>query len=250
MFNLKGKIAVVTGGGDGIGRSIVTRLSQEGADIILIDINDKAISETKKMIKKYGNKIISFNADVTDRTALASVAKEVSKELGDVSIIINNAGILLRGTIDDRNALKFWDRTIETNLTGAFNVSHAFLASLKKTKGVIINIASIHSFVAIKNSIAYTASKGGISQMTKALALELADFGIRVNAVAPGIIGTAMTTEYRSNEENLQHFLKRVPLSKVGKPSEISSAVLFLASDLSSYITGVTLPVDGGFTAN
>lgn len=246
MLNLKGKIAVVTGGGDGIGRSIVTRLSQEGADIILIDINDKAISETKKMVKKYGNKIISFNADVTDRTALASVAKE----LGDISIVINNAGILLRGTIDDRNALQFWDRTIETNLTGAFNVSHAFLASLKKTKGVIINIASIHSFVAIQNSIAYTASKGGLSQMTKALALELADFGIRVNAVAPGIIATAMTTEHRSNEKNLQAFLKRVPLSRVGKSSEVASAVLFLASDLSSYITGVTLPVDGGFTAN
>ncbi len=250
MFNLKGKIAVVTGGGEGIGRSIVTHLSKEGVDIALIDIHDQANAETMKMVKKYGNTVISFHADITDREALAHIAGQVAEQLGDVSMIVNNAGILLRGTIDDHNALQLWDQTIETNLTGAFNVTHAFLTSLKKTKGVIINMASIHSFIAIKNSIAYTASKGGISQMTKALALELASFNIRVNAIAPGIIATTMTTEQRSNEEHLQEFLKRVPLSKVGQPSEVANAVLFLASDLSSYITGVTLPVDGGFTAN
>lgn len=250
MFNLKGRIAVVTGSGDGIGRSIVTHLSKEGADIALIDMNDRTNTETKKMAEKYGNKVFSFQADVTDRKALVYIAEQVSEKLGDASIIINNAGIMLRGSIDDRNTLQFWDRTIATNLTGAFNVSHAFLAALKRTKGVIVNMASIHSFIAIKNSIAYTASKGGISQMTKALALELAGFGIRVNAVAPGIIATTMTTELRSNEENLQEFLKRVPLSRVGQPSEVANAVLFLASDLSSYITGVTLPVDAGFVAN
>lgn len=249
MINLEGNIAIVTGGSDGIGRSIVYHLAEAGSNIVVIDNNKQALDEVKESFK-YREKILLYNTDVTDRKAIKNVVNEVTQKLGPASILVNNAGILVRGEVKDDNALDIWDKTIQVNLTGAFNVSHAFLNSLQKTKGVIVNISSIHSFIAVKNSVAYTASKGGIAQMTKALALELASYGIRVNAVAPGIIETKMTTKLRENEANLNEFLKRVPLSRAGKPSDVAYAVLFLVSNFSSYITGVTLPVDAGYVAN
>lgn len=250
MYNLSGQVAVVTGSGNGIGRSIATKLAHAGAHIVLIDNDKEKNLETKKMVENIGSKVLTFHLDVTDRGGLQDVVQEVTEELGDISIVVNNAGILLRGKIDDENSAQKWDKTINTNLTGAFNVTYAFLESLKRTKGSIVNMASIHSIIAVNNSIAYTASKGGISQLTKALALELSCYGIRVNAVAPGIIATSMSAGLRSDEEKLQQFLARVPLRRVGNPDEVAKAVIFLASDQSSYITGVTLPVDGGYVAN
>lgn len=249
MINLEGNIAIVTGGSDGIGRSIVYHLAKAGSDIVVIDNNKQALDEMKESID-YQRKILFYYADVTDRKAIRNVVNQVTQKLGSASILVNNAGILIRGEVGNDNALDTWDKTIQVNLTGAFNVSHAFLNSLKETKGVIVNISSIHSFIAVKNSVAYTASKGGLAQMTKALALELASYGIRVNAVAPGLIETKMTTQLRRNETNLNEFLKRIPLSRAGKPSEVAYAVLFLASNFASYITGVTLPVDAGYVAN
>lgn len=216
----------------------------------MIDQNSENNKETKKLVENVQSQVSAINVDIRDRAALKDAAEQSMKQFGDAAILVNNAGVLLRGKVDDPNMTELWDTTIETNLTGTFNVTNAFLEQLKKTKGVIVNVGSIHSEVAVMNSIAYTASKGGIAQLTKALALELSEFNIRVNAVAPGIIATNMTTNLRSQEKQLQSFLKRVPLRKVGKPHDVANAVLFLSSSLSAYITGITLPVDGGYLAN
>jgi NAD(P)-dependent dehydrogenase (short-subunit alcohol dehydrogenase family) len=171
----------------------------------------------------------------------------IAEGIGAVGIVVNNAGVLLRGGISDSATDSNWDRTIAVNVNGPFNIVSAFLPQLRQTQGAIINIGSIQSFVAAPNSSAYTASKGAVLQFTKALAAELAPDGIRVNGIAPGIIATPMTESTRADQAKLEGFLRHVPMRRVGQPEELAGAAVFLASPLASYITGAMLPVDGGF---
>ena len=167
--------------------------------------------------------------------------------VGPIRILVNNAGIFLRGNITAPDGRARWDKTMAVNVQGPFNVTTAFVDQLKRTRGSIVNIASINSFTAPAGSGSYPVSKGALAQFTRALAVELAPDGVRVNALAPGIIATAMSEPTRADPKRLEAFLAHVPMKRVGEPEELVGPVVFLCSDAASYVTGAILPVDGGF---
>jgi NAD(P)-dependent dehydrogenase (short-subunit alcohol dehydrogenase family) len=249
---LENHIAVVTGAGSGIGRAIASGYAREGAQVVLLDINEKAAAEAAREIRDAGGKAESFGLDVTRREACAAVAKHIAGEVGPVSILVNNAGIARRnGMLGAAEAvIKDWEDVIAINLTGVFNVTHAFLEPLRAGKGRIVNIGSIQSFVHVRtpSSPAYTASKHGVLGFTKALAAELGKDGVRVNAIGPGFIETPLNAATRANNPELaKTFVAHTPLGRAGKPEDIVGPAIFLASDLSAYVTGSIVMVDGGY---
>jgi NAD(P)-dependent dehydrogenase (short-subunit alcohol dehydrogenase family) len=164
-------------------------------------------------------------------------------------VLVNNAGIIRRGKVTDVNTRRDWDDTLAVNLDGPYTMATAFLDQLRETKGSIVNIGSIQSFVALPNSAAFTTSKGGVRLLTKALALELGPMGIRVNAIGPGFTATPLNADARQNADYMANFTGRIPLGRIGAPEDIALPAVFLASEMARYITGVTLPVDGGYLA-
>lgn len=243
-----GTVAVVTGAAHGIGRATAERLGRAGARLALVDVDAAALAKVVQAIEGEGGVARPFETDVADAREVARLAPQVLAELGPCAILVNNAGVLMRGRFDDADAPEQWTRTLATNLQGAFQVCRAFLPALESTRGCIVNVASIHAFSAVGISAAYTASKGGLKQLTQALAVELADRGIRVNAVAPGAIRTAMTGE-RASLEGPGGFLGRVPMRRLGEADEVAAVIHFLASGMASYVTGGVIPVDGGYLA-
>jgi NAD(P)-dependent dehydrogenase (short-subunit alcohol dehydrogenase family) len=237
---LEGKLALVTGGGSGIGEGIARAMAENGAQVIITDVNAEGAARVATAIGA-GHHVL----DVSDRAACDALAKKI----GPISILVNNAGIIRRGKLESDTARTDWDATMAVNLDGPYNMVTAFLAQLKATKGSIINIGSIQSFVALPNSAAYTTSKGGVRALTKALAIELSPQGVRVNAIGPGMIATPLNADARQNPDYMANFAQRIPLGRFGEPADIAGPAVFLASDLARYITGVTLPVDGGFLA-
>jgi 3-oxoacyl-[acyl-carrier protein] reductase len=251
---LENHIAVVTGAGSGIGRAIVSGYAREGARVLLLDVNEKAASEAAKEIRDAGGKAESFALDVTRREDCIAVARQIADKVGQVSILVNNAGIARRnGMLGAAEAvIKDWEDIIATNLTGVFNVTHAFLGPLRATRGRIVNIGSIQSFVHVRtpSSPAYTAAKHGVLGFTRALATELGKDGVRVNAIGPGFIETPINEKVRaSNPELAKMFIDHTPLARAGKPEDIVGPAIFLASDLSAYVTGSIVMVDGGYRA-
>ncbi len=180
---------------------------------------------------------------------MRALAAEVGATLGDVDIVVNNAGLLVRRGIDDPEAEAIIRRVMEVNLHGAFALVQAFLPALRRQRGCVVNVASGAAFVAQAGCAGYSASKAALRMLTQTLAVDLGADGVRVNAVAPGVIDTPMTAATRADPARLAGFLRRTPAGRVGQPEEVAAAVLFLASPMSSYINGVTLPVDGGFLA-
>jgi NAD(P)-dependent dehydrogenase (short-subunit alcohol dehydrogenase family) len=251
---LQGHIAVVTGSGSGIGRAIALGYAREGAQVVLLDINAKAAAEAAHEIRNCGGKAESFLLDVTRREDCIAVAQQVADKVGQVSILVNNAGINRRNgfTADPDAVLKDWQDIMAINLNGTFNVTHAFLAPLLASTGRIVNIASIQSFVHVRtpNSPAYTTSKHGVLGFTRALAAELGKHGVRVNAIGPGLIETPLNAQVRANDPALvKIFLDHTPLGRAGQPEDIVGPAIFLASDLSSYVTGSIVMADGGYRA-
>jgi NAD(P)-dependent dehydrogenase (short-subunit alcohol dehydrogenase family) len=251
---LEGRIAVVTGGGSGIGRAIALGYAKEGANVVVLDINAGTASETAKAIMVAGGRALSLELDVTDRDRCRAIAAEVGQRVGPASILVNNAGINRRNafTADPDAVVKDWQDVIGINLTGTFNVTHAFLGQLRATKGRIVNIGSIQSFVHVRtpNSPAYTTSKHGVLGFTRALAAELGKDGVRVNAIGPGLIETPLNEKVRaSNPELVKIFLDHTPLGRAGQPEDIVGPAVFLASDLSAYVTGAIIMADGGYRA-
>jgi NAD(P)-dependent dehydrogenase (short-subunit alcohol dehydrogenase family) len=249
IFSLKGCVALVTGAGQGNGQAIAMGLAAAGAKAIVTDLDAATAERTAAAINKTGGSAISFAVDVSDRQACHDLAKEIGASEGAISILVNNAGILQRFPFEHENGDHAWDRTFAVNVNGTYNMISAFLAALKTTRGCIINLGSIQSFVANPSSSAYTASKGAILLLTKALAVELAPAGVRVNAIAPGFMETPMTEATRSSPERMQALLAHTPMRRAGKPAELVGAVVFLASPAASYVTGIMLPVDGGYLA-
>ena len=237
---LDGKLALVTGGGSGIGEGIARAMAENGARVIVADVNAEGAARVAASIGGEHHVL-----DVSDRAACDALAGKV----GPISVLVNNAGIIRRGKLEADTARADWDATMAVNLDGPYNMVTAFLEQLKATKGSVINIGSMQSFVALPNSAAYTASKGGVRALTKALAIELSPQGVRVNAIAPGMIATPLNAAARQNPDYMANFSQRIPLGRLGDPADIAGPAVFLASDLARYVTGVTLPVDGGFLA-
>jgi NAD(P)-dependent dehydrogenase (short-subunit alcohol dehydrogenase family) len=243
---LEGKLALITGAGSGIGEAIAHAMADAGARVLVADIKGDA---AQRVCDSIGHHAQAYTVDVTDRDVCDGLAAGIKEQIGPVSVLVNNAGIIRRGTVDAQNAREDWDATLAVNLDGPYNMTTAFLAQLKETKGSVINIGSIQSFVALPNSAAYTTSKGGVRALTKALAIELSPLGIRVNAIGPGMIATPLNARARENPDYMRNFQNRIPLGRIGEPADIAGPAVFLASDLARYVTGVTLPVDGGFLA-
>jgi NAD(P)-dependent dehydrogenase (short-subunit alcohol dehydrogenase family) len=248
---LEGHVAAVTGGGSGIGQGICQAYAREGARVIVLDANPDGATETVDLVTSAGGKASALTLDVTDRAACKAAAAEIAKT-GNISILVNNAGINRRNpiTADPAAVTKDWDDILSINLDGVFNVTHAFLGQLRATKGRIVNIGSIQSFVHVTwpNSAAYTTSKHGVLGFTRALAAELGKDGVRVNAIGPGLIETRINAEARAkNPDMVANIMRHTPLGRAGKPADIAGPAVFLASDLSSYVTGAIVMADGGF---
>ena len=246
---LAGKRALVTGAGQGNGRAIAIGLAAHGADVVATDIDLAAAERTATTLRGSGCHAHAFPLDVTDAAACQALAQTIAREIGEIAILINNAGIIIREGLDSPRAAENWRRVLDVNLTGVFNVTHAFLETLRKTRGAIVNLGSIASFVGVGDTLGYAPSKGGVKLLTQALARDLARDGIRVNAIAPGVIETAMTQTTRNDPSRLAGFMGRTPMGRVGQPEELVGPVVFLVSEMASYVSGVTLPVDGGFLA-
>ena len=249
---LENQIAVVTGAGSGIGRGIALGYAREGAQVVVLDINGETAAKTAADIRANGGKAQHFTLDVTDRAACRATAAKVAGEVGPVSILVNNAGINRRNafTADADAVVKDWQDIMAINLNGVFNVTHAFLDALRATKGRIVNIASIQSFMHVRtpNSPAYTSAKHGVLGFTRVLAAELGKHGVRVNAIGPGLIETPLNAQVRANNPELvKIFLDHTPLGRAGKPEDIAGPAIFLASDLSAYVTGAIVMADGGY---
>jgi NAD(P)-dependent dehydrogenase (short-subunit alcohol dehydrogenase family) len=243
---LDGRIALVTGAGSGIGEAIALAMAAAGARIVSVDIN---VGAAVRVAKAVGGDAVGLVCDVTDRPSCDALAATVRRDVGAVSVLVNNAGIIRRGQVTDPNTRRDWDDTLAVNLDGPYNMVTAFLDQMRETRGAIVNIGSIQSFVALPNSAAYTTSKGGVRMLTKALAIELSPLGIRVNAIGPGFTATPLNADARQNADYMANFTGRIPLGRIGTPEDIAQPAVFLASDMARYITGITLPVDGGYLA-
>ena len=245
---LAGQVAVVTGAGQGMGSEIALGLAQAGAAVVAADVNPETASATAEEITRAGGRAWPIVWDVADPEAAARVAAEVQALAGDVSILVNNAGIHRRGQVGAPEHLNTWHEVMSVNVDGIMYCVTAFLEQLKRTHGNIINLASIQSFTAAPNdTTAYSTSKGAVAMLTKALAVEFARYEIRVNAVAPGFIDTPQTAISRANPERLAFVLSHTPMKRIGRAAEMAGPVVFLASSLASFVNGVVLPVDGGF---
>jgi NAD(P)-dependent dehydrogenase (short-subunit alcohol dehydrogenase family) len=247
---LDGDVAVVTGAAQGNGAAIARGLAAAGAAVVLCDTNEAGAKAEATRITQQGGRAEGLALDVADRAACIAFADRAKAVFGDVSILVNNAGITRRTAPDEAAFLDHLDAQIAVNLKGTAHMVVALLPQLKATRGRVVNLGSIASFVGYRNSASYAASKGGVIQLTKALACDLAADGVRVNGVAPGVIATPMTEATRANPEAMARFMAHTPMGRVGQPDELIGPVLFLASRLSSYVTGIMLPVDGGYLAN
>jgi NAD(P)-dependent dehydrogenase (short-subunit alcohol dehydrogenase family) len=246
---LTGRLALVTGAGRGNGAAIARGLAEAGAKVIVTDIEVEAAHALAESIVKAGGEARGHALDVTDHEGCAKLAEDIALLVGPIRILVNNAGIYLRGNMLAVDGRERWARTMAVNIDGAFNVTMAFADQLRRTHGTVVNVASVNSFTAPAGSGVYPVSKGAIAQFTRVLAAELAPDGVRVNAIAPGIIATAMTETTRADPQRLEAFLDHVPMKRVGQPEELIGPVVFLCSDAASYVTGAILAVDGGFLA-
>ena len=244
-MKLKDRVAIVTGGARGIGKAIALAFSREGARLALVDVDKEQLEVVKKQIEKGKSKVIAIPCDITKSSDVKEMVDQVRKRFGRIDILVNNAGIIRRGTIETVTE-EDWDRVIEVNLKGTFNCCKAVAEIMKSQKyGKIVNVSSIAGKMGdITSAPGYGPSKAGVDALTKTLARQLAQYGINVNAVAPHAIETEMSAQW--SEERRKEIIASIPLGRLGKPEDVANAVLFLASDEASFITGEILDVNGG----
>ncbi|OGZ76868.1 MAG: hypothetical protein A3G45_00735 [Candidatus Staskawiczbacteria bacterium RIFCSPLOWO2_12_FULL_37_15] len=251
--DLSGKVAVITGARRGMGRTHALTLARAGAKVVLADISQEECEAVVQEIKKERGEAIAIKCDISSKTEVDNLIQKTVERFGKIDILVNNAGICQFNPFLEMKEEDF-KKVIDVNLKGYFLCAQATAKEMaKQKKGAIVNIASIAmgqvgaGFAGLTH---YCASKGGIVAMAEAMSLELAPLGIRVNTIAPGAIDTPMVAEVKQDMKTLEASLAKIPLGRMGKPEEISNAVLFLASDESSYMTGSVVVVDGGWTAS
>ena len=251
QFDLSGKTALITGGSSGIGEAMAEALGQAGAKIILVARRKPQLEEAReRLVAKNVNVISCISADLESLDASSVLAKEAITSAGEVDILVNGAGVNLRETFMEVSQ-ESWSRQIHLQLSAPFFLTQALAPQMKKNRwGRIINIASLQSYRAFPNSTPYGAAKGGILQLTRAIAQEWSKFGITCNAIGPGFFPTALTAPVFNNSELVKMHANRTAIGRNGEMSDIGGLAIFLASDASSYITGQTIMLDGGYTAS
>lgn len=252
MFNLTGQVAVVTGASSGLGKQMARGFAGQGANLVIMARRIERLEEFKKELEKeFKIKVLALKCDVTSTENINECAEKVEKEFGRVDILVNCAGSSKDKGVLDMNDEE-WDFTIDTDLTSVFKMTRAFAAIMKKNNyGRIINIASMYGLVGntALSTVAYHSSKGGVVNFTRAVAAELATSGITCNAICPGYFETELTKPVLDTE-NFQAYMKAtVPMQRYGVEGELNAGAIFLASKEASYVTGVILPIDGGYTA-
>lgn len=250
MFNLKGKVAVISGASSGLGKQMAKGFAKQGADLVILARRLDRLEELKSELESEGVKVLPIKCDVTSTEDINNAAKLAEEEYGHVDILVNcagsakNAGVL---TMTDEE----WDFTIDTDQTSVFKMTRAFANIMKKNNyGRIINIASMYGLVGntALDTVAYHSSKGGVVNFTRAVAAELAKYNITCNAICPGYFDTELTHDTLETEDFKAYMKATVPLGRYGHEGELNAGAIFLASDEASYVTGVILPIDGGYT--
>lgn len=250
MKNLKGKVVVVTGGASGLGAAMVKRFDKEGASVVVADIDDKAGKKLAKSLKDG----LYITCDVTDHKSVKKLINTTVKKKGSIDVLVNNAGIDGKQAPTHKSTLDNWEKVTAINLDGVFyGMKYGLAAMQKQGSGVIINTSSTAGLVGFENIPPYSASKAGVIQLSKAAAIEYADKGIRINCVCPSVVKTALVEHFIEESEDPEateeEFSALNPLPGWIQPEDVAAAVAFLASDDARYITGVALPIDGGYTA-
>ena len=250
MFNLKGKVAVITGASSGLGKQMAKGFAKQGADLVILARRIERLEDLQKELEQNGIKVLPIKCDVTSTEDIDNAAKTAEKEFGKVDILVNCAG-----SSKDAGVLEMtdqeWDFTIATDQTSVFKMTRAFANIMKKNNyGRVINIASMYGLVGNDEipTIAYHSSKGGVVNFTRAAAAELAKYNITVNCICPGYFYTELTTAVLDTERFQEFANVHVPMKRYGKEGELNAGVIFLASDEASYVTGIILPIDGGYT--
>ncbi|MBI3966454.1 MAG: SDR family oxidoreductase [Chloroflexi bacterium] len=249
-MRLQDRISIVTGAGRGIGRAIALGFAREGAGVVIADLDPDAATSVAGEVRSLGRPALAVEVDVTQRAQVEAMVERAVAELGRVDVLVSNAGISLRQHFLELTE-EVWDRVLGVNLKGVFLCGQAAARQMAKTGGgAIINIASQRAEAPDLNQAPYAASKGGVRTLTKAMALDLAPHGIRVNAIGPGPVLTDLNRHRLAEPGEQERFLRRLPLGRIGDPDDIAGPAIFLASDEARWVTGHTLFVDGGWLAS
>jgi gluconate 5-dehydrogenase len=250
LFDMSGRVAIVTGGSKGLGLAMAAGMASAGAKIMIVNRNEEeGQSAAKELADTYNTEAIAFSGDVTNPDHMEAMAKKAMDTFGRIDVLINNAGINIRGAIDELSYQEF-QKVMDVNVNGLWLASKAVVPHMKAAGwGRIINLASTLGLVGLANRTPYTSSKGAVVQMTRALGLELAPFNICVNAICPGPFLTEMNEPIKDTEEAKKFIVGATAMARWGELKEIQGAAIFLASDASSYVTGSMVTVDGGWTA-
>lgn len=248
-FRLDGRIAIVTGATGGLGAEAAAALAEAGATVVITGRRAEHLELVANRIRAAGGRVHPRVLDMTDGHQVRAVFEEVADTVGPYDVLVNNAGQVHQAHVLDVSPAH-WNRILDINLTAAFTASQAFLLNRnREATSSIVNITSLAASVGVRGQSAYVASKTGLSGLTRALALDLVNEGVRVNAIAPGYFATEMPGEILADETATAALLRKIPMRRVGEPAEIGPVVVFLASDASRYMTGATLNFDGGYTA-
>ena len=251
MFNLKGRVVVVSGASSGLGAQMAKGYAKQGADLVITARRIERLEKLAEEIRQMGVKCLPIKCDVTNVEDVNNAAKKTEEEFGKVDVLVNCAGSAKNNGVLNMTDEE-WKFTIDTDLTSVFYVTRAFANIMKKNNyGRIINIASMYGLVgnSAMDTVAYHSSKGGVVNFTRAVAAELAKYNITCNAICPGYFATELTEDTLKTEEFTNYMKATVPLGRYGKEGELNAGAIFLASDEASYVTGVILPIDGGYTA-
>lgn len=243
-MDIEGKVAIVTGGSSGIGKAIVERYAWEGAEVVIADVDQEKGEELAEETDSH-----FIKCDVSSYEEVENLVEETVEKYGKLDIMVNNAGIGAVEGIEDMD-VEDYEKIRSIDLDGVVYGCKAAAPHLRETEGTIINMASIYGLVGDVGSTAYNASKGGVVNLTRSVASDLADGNVRVNSICPGFVDTPMTEGVQDDEEFMQHIKNQTPLERLAEPEEIASVAAFLASEEASYITGANIPVDGGWTSH